>query len=152
MASKTQSKNPEMPKQKSLDESIQLSLRITRSATPLLLERLTKNLKDGESQSLVLRRLAEEALLLREHPIISALQLVDSKELLGQVFISNRGLAINTEEKHLYPNSTDYKSFSNETRRPDADMDTEAPAQNVAKAMSGGAMVASMLLQKERAR
>lgn len=70
-----------MARTKGPEQSIHFSLRISRATSPQLYERLTSGLLDQESQAAVTRQLAEEALLLRNHPILKALQLVDSSRL-----------------------------------------------------------------------
>lgn len=51
--------------------------RVSKGRNPELFEHLLREAQNGESPGAVLRRLAEEALMLRNHPLTRALQAID---------------------------------------------------------------------------
>lgn len=53
--------------------------RVSKGRNPDLYEHLQREAQNGESPGAVLRRLAEEALMLRNHPLTRALQAIDFK-------------------------------------------------------------------------
>lgn len=53
--------------------------RVSKGRNPELYAHLSQETQNGESPGAVLRRLAEEALLLRNHPLMRVLQAVDFK-------------------------------------------------------------------------
>lgn len=67
---------------------IPVQFRASQRSSPLLFERLNAEPENGEPVSSIVRRLAEEALLLREHPLIKAVQVVDLKGVSGNSLLT----------------------------------------------------------------
>ena len=121
----------------------------------MLHEHLAAEPADGESHSAIVRRLAEEALLLRSHPLIKAMQDVDFKQLFSGVHL-NHTPTDKTHSGEMLHNtgieirSTDTKSAPPATR-PDARTE-EAQQQQAtppSQPMSGSLQMAGLLVKRE---
>lgn len=88
-----------MPKATDLSKGfVAIQARVSKGRSPDLYAHLVHELQKGESPGAVLRRLAEEALMLRGHPIIKSLQAVDLKGESKKSFI-NTTPAVNERQK-----------------------------------------------------
>lgn len=79
---------------------VPVQVRVTRLNNPRLFQHLSQAMGRGESPNAMMRQLAEEALMLREHPILKS-AIIELSKLL-----SNQQLAATTSLTHGDSNTT----------------------------------------------
>lgn len=139
---------------------VRVQVRVSRRASPALYDYLTVAAKNGESESSALKRLAEEALMLRSHPLIKAVQAIDSQEESTKKLLSQWPMENNKTEKNFFSASMEEKSNSEsqEARKESvAEADTpkkDGPGRNGAMSSAaradGGSALAALLVARTR--
>ena len=89
---------------------VRVQVRVSRRASPALYDYLTVAAKNGESESSALKRLAEEALMLRSHPLIKAVQAIDLKEENSKTLLSSLKEESNIAEKKFFSERAEEKN------------------------------------------
>jgi hypothetical protein len=74
----------------SQSDYVVVQFRVSRRKNPELFERLTNGQENGVSKGLIARRLAEETLILRNHPLIQLLQANDLKGLFTKEVLNQK--------------------------------------------------------------
>lgn len=132
-----------MPGQSELSKGyFPVQTRVSKGRNPALYEHLTRESQNGESPGAVLRRLAEEALMLRNHPLTRALQAIDFKGDSRDTFLTAPQGSVEQKREPFHTSTPP--------------VSTPAPAKDAPKAppkapVSGAQQMASILVQRTAA-
>lgn len=131
-------------------EFLPVQMRVSRRLSPLLFERLASEPLDGDAASTIVRRLAEEALLLRNHPLVKAVQALDLKGISSTELFNGTG-PVNVHKNEVLANGT--PQLNNSVAKEEIPQEPQNPAQKppeVAKtpssAQPGGSMAMAALM------
>jgi len=139
---------------------VRVQVRVSRRASPALYDYLTVAAKNGESESSALKRLAEEAFMLRSHPLIKAVQTIDLQEKNTKTLLSEGLKESNKTEKKFFSASMKERSDSEpQEARKESVAEADAPkkdgpghneSMSSAARADGGSALAALLVARTR--